>query len=47
MLSSGDSLYSTLKKPLRQWFEATNLSDGESRMNERDVEIRKSLGYVR
>ena len=46
MLSSGDSLYSTLKKPLRQWFEVTNLSDGESRMNERDVEILKSLGYV-
>ena len=46
MLSEGDSLYNTLKKPLNQWFKATNLSDGKSRMNERDVEILKSLGYV-
>ena len=41
-----DPSYHSRKKPLSQWFEATDLSVGESRMGKRDVEILKSLGYI-
>ena len=46
VLSKRDSRYRAQAKPLRRWFEATDLSDGESRMSERDVEVLKSLGYI-
>ncbi len=46
VLSQKDRMYSSRTKPLSRWFEATNLSGGESRMNKRDMEILRSLGYV-
>ena len=41
-----DARYHAEAKPLSRWFDATDLSDGESRMSERDVEVLKSLGYI-
>ncbi len=46
VLTRKDSRYQAGVKPLSRWFDATDLSDGESRMSERDVEVLKSLGYI-
>ncbi len=46
VLGKKDARYHAEAKPLSRWFDATDLSDGESRMSERDVEVLKSLGYI-
>ena len=41
-----DKGYQTRAASLRRWFEATRLEEGEITMNERDIEVLKSLGYL-
>ena len=46
VLSKNDARYNARRNPLSRWYEATDLSDGESQMSRRDVEVLKSLGYI-
>ena len=46
VLRSDDKEYQTTAASLQRWFEATDLDEGEITMNERDVEVLKSLGYL-
>ena len=46
VLRNDDKEYQTTVASLQRWFEATDLDEGESAMNERDVEVLKSLGYL-
>ena len=41
-----DKGYRTRAASLRRWFEATDLDEGDITMNERDIEVLKSLGYL-
>lgn len=43
---SNHKKYQTETTSLKNWFEATNLGEGEVKMNKRDVEVLKSLGYL-
>ena len=38
--------YSAKARPLGQWFQATDLSAGDSKLTKRDLEILKTLGYI-
>ena len=38
--------YSATARPLAQWFKATDLSAGESKLTKRDTEVLKTLGYI-
>ena len=46
VLREGDTEYHTRAASLKRWFEATDLEEGEITMNERDIEVLKSLGYL-
>ena len=46
VLSNGDKEYQAMAASLKRWFEATDLDEGETTMNERDIEVLKSLGYM-
>jgi arylsulfatase A-like enzyme len=41
-----DKAYETESEQLTKWFRATNLANGENRMDKRDEEALKSLGYI-
>ncbi len=46
VLGNGDKEYQAMAASLKRWFEATDLDEGETAMNERDIEVLKSLGYM-
>ena len=41
-----DKAYETEEDKLTKWFKATHLANGENRMDEKDQEVLKSLGYI-
>ena len=46
VLSHKDAQYSATARPLGQWFKATDLSAGDSKLTKRDLEVLKTLGYI-
>lgn len=46
VLSHKNPEYSATARPLGQWFKATDLSAGESKLTKRDTEVLKTLGYI-
>lgn len=46
VLSPSNAAYKHSTRSLQRWFNATDLTDGESTMTQRDAEILKSLGYL-
>ena len=46
VLGNGDKEYQAMAASLKRWFEATDLDEGDITMNERDIEVLKSLGYM-
>ncbi len=46
VLSHKHAQYSATARPLGQWFRATDLTAGESKLTKRDTEVLKTLGYI-
>ena len=46
VLSHKDAQYSATARPLGQWFKATDLAAGDSKLTKRDLEVLKTLGYI-
>ena len=46
VLSQKNPEYSATARPLGQWFKATDLTAGESKLTKRDTEVLKTLGYI-
>jgi hypothetical protein len=42
----GDTAYDDEEEQITKWFKATHLNNGENRMDEKDQEALKSLGYI-
>ena len=42
----GDNAYDTEEEQLSKWFKTTHLANGENRMDDKDQEALKSLGYI-
>jgi hypothetical protein len=43
---SGGESFLEQTEALEKWYLATDLSEGESKLTERDMEVLKTLGYI-